>query len=135
MGVYVRFQDRNFDACHVASFLRTLLRHLRGHIILLWDNSRIHKGSPVRKVLAANPRLHVEWLPAYAPELNPVEQIWLNLKGQMANSILETRRHVRRQLHIRTRRVRGSQDALRSFVLASDLPSLAFCTFSDPPSG
>ena len=59
----------------------------------------------------------------YAPELNPVEQIWNDFKGHTANSLLRDERHLRATLHNNTRRVRRSQDKLRSLVLASDLPS------------
>jgi hypothetical protein len=33
-----------------------MLRHLRGHVIVLWDNARIHRGEEVKK-LRAIPRL------------------------------------------------------------------------------
>ena len=46
----------------------------------LWDNGPNHKGDPLRAVRAAYPRLDIEWLPPYAPELNPVERVWLYLR-------------------------------------------------------
>jgi transposase len=70
----------------VAAFLRDLLRHLRGRVIVVWDNGPMHKGEPIRRVLARYPRLQIEWLPPYAPELNPVEALWNHIKyGQLAN--------------------------------------------------
>lgn len=123
MGLYVRFQQDNFKAPDVAKFLRALLRHLPGHIILLWDQGRIHKGPAVRQLRQAHPRLHVEWFPGYAPELNPVEWVWEEFKGHTANSLPEDKQDIRVSLHNNTRRVRRCQDKLRSFVLSSDLPS------------
>jgi transposase len=123
MGLYVRFQQDNFTAPHIAQFLRGILKHLRGEIMLLWDNGKIHKGPAVKQVLEAHPRLHVEWFPGYAPELNPVEQIWKDFKGHNANSLHLVKQEVRISLHANTRRARRSQAKLRSFVLASDLPS------------
>ena len=123
MGLYLRFQPYNFKAIHVEKFLHGLLRHLLGPIVLLWDRGRIHKGPCLAKLLCANPRLHVEWFPAYAPELNPVEFIWEDFKGHTANSLPLDRQDIRLSLHANGRRVRRSQDRLRSFVLASDLPS------------
>jgi hypothetical protein len=41
LGLYLRFQPKNFQAVDVADFLRVLLRHLRGHVVLLWD-PRLH---------------------------------------------------------------------------------------------
>jgi putative transposase len=123
MGLYLRFQPRNFQAIDVADFLRALLRHLRGHIILLWDRGSIHRGAAIEAVQQAHPRLQVEEFPAYAPELNPVEQIWNDFKGHTANSLLQDRRHLYRSLQANSRRVRRSQEQLRSFILASTLPS------------
>jgi transposase len=123
MGLYLRFQSRNFCAEHVATFLRLLLRRLRGPVILLWDNGRIHKGPYMAQLRQDYPRLHIEWFPGYAPELNPVEQVWNDFKGHTANSLFRDRRHLRSTLHNSKRRVCRTQHKLRSFVLASDLPS------------
>ena len=123
MGFYVCLQPANFTAMHVAAFLRGLLRHLRGHVILLWDQGAIHKGPAIAAVERAYPRLHLEEFPAYAPELNPVEQLWNDFKGHTANSLPRDPRDIRRSLQANTRRVRHSQAKLRSFILASELPS------------
>jgi putative transposase len=123
MGLYVCFQPANFTAVHVADFLRALLQHLRGHVILLWDQGSIHRGPAIAEVQQAYSRLHIEELPAYAPELNPVEQLWNDFKGHTANSLPRDRREIRRSLQANTRRVRRSQAKLRSFILASELPS------------
>jgi transposase len=123
LGLYIRFQPHNFQALDVAAFLRALLRHLRGPIILRWDRGSIHGGPAIEAVCQAHPRLHVEEFPAYAPELNPVEQVWNDFKGHTANSLLRDRRDLRRRLSANTRRVRRSQAKLRSFIRSSKLPS------------
>ena len=107
----------------MADFLRALLRHLRGHVIVLWDRGSIHRGPAIEAVCQAYPRLHLEAFPAYAPELNPVEQVWNDFKGHTANSLPRDLRDLRRDLSANTRRVRGSQAKLRSFILSSGLPS------------
>lgn len=123
MGLYVRFQQENFTAVHVVEFLRNLLRHLRGNVILLWDGGQIHKGPIIHELRRRYPRLHVEWFPGYAPELNPVEHIWNDFKGHSANSLFLDKQDIRLDLHSNARRVRRSQAKLRSFILSSDLPS------------
>ena len=123
LGLYARFQQDNFHAVAVGRFLRALLRHLQRHVILLWDRGPNHKGPEIAAVLAAHSRLHVEWFPACAPELNPAEQVWNDFKGHTANSLPLDRHDLRVSLHANARRVRRSQAKLRSFVLASDLPS------------
>ena len=70
----------NVDAEWMVLFLRNLLRHLRGNVILIWDNLNVHKATAVKSFLRRHPRLHSEYLPAYAPELNPVEAVWSHMK-------------------------------------------------------
>ena len=112
MGLYTRFQQDTFTAMDVANFLRMLLCHLRGHVILLWDGAPIHKGEPFRTLQTQFPRLHLERFPAYAPELNPVEWVWKDFKGHTANSLLRDKQHIRQRLHANKRRVSRTQKKL-----------------------
>jgi hypothetical protein len=123
MGLYVRFQPRHFQAVDVADFLRAVLRHLRGHVILWGAQGSIHQGPALTAVRNAHPRLHVEEFPAYALEFNPPEQVWNDWKGHTANSLLGDQRDLRRRLCANTRRVRRSHATLRSFIRSSKLPS------------
>lgn len=123
MGLYAQFRQANFTAVQVATFVRQLLRHRRGPVILLWDGAKIHRGPVIAALQAAYPRLQVERFPAYAPELNPVEWLWNDFKRHMGNALLRHQQDLRLRLHGSTRRVRRTPDKLRSFVLASDLPS------------
>jgi transposase len=86
-GLYFRtIVNGSFAGATVADFLRQLRRHIRGRVIVVWDRWNGHRGPDVRAVEAANPRLHIELLPAYAPELNPVEHLWSQLKwGRLSN--------------------------------------------------
>jgi len=123
LGLYLQLRQNNFKAVHVAKFLRLLLAHLRGHVILLWDGGQIHKGPAINAVCHAFPRLHLERFPGYAPELNPIEQLWNDFKRHTGNTILRGKQDIRLAVHGSARRVRRSPDKLRSFVLGSDLPS------------
>ncbi len=74
-------------------FLIELRRHLRGaKVTLLWDGLPSHRSRRMRRFIASQRNwLVVEPLPAYAPELNPVEALWGNLKGQeLANLCADT---------------------------------------------
>ena len=53
-------------------------------IILIVDNYSSHTAHAVRAWLVEHPRLHLYFLPKYCSHLNPVEPIWLRLKGQIA---------------------------------------------------
>jgi putative transposase len=122
LGLYCHFHFDNITHLEVAAFLRLLLRHLSGHIILLWDGGSIHRGPAVRQLLARHPRLHVERFPAYAPELNPDEQVWNHFKAQLANGSPLSAEDLLNDLTHVARRTRRSPKLLRGFVLESDLP-------------
>jgi transposase len=123
VSIYVCLQEDNFKAVHVGPVLRDLLRQVPGPIILLWDQGQIHKGPVIREVLLDNPRLQTEFFPKYAPELNPVEQVWHDFKSHTANSLPQGKQDIEVSIHANTYRVRRSQDRLRSFIRASELPS------------
>jgi transposase len=89
LGFYFATDARDFfNAERVVVFLRDLLRHLRGKVIVVWDGGSNHKGPLIREFLRRNRRLRLERLPSYAPELNPVEMLWSWLKySRLANFV------------------------------------------------
>lgn len=72
--------DETIRSPQVVKFLRQLLRHVRGSVIVVWDRSNTHRSQETQQYLHRQSRLHVELLPAYAPDLNPQEQIWGHTK-------------------------------------------------------
>ncbi len=74
----------NFNTPTLIPVVQALKRRFRGHpVILLWDGLPAHKSAAMTTYLAQQRRwLTVERLPGYAPELNPTEGLWSNLKGQ-----------------------------------------------------
>lgn len=121
--LYARFHpDQNIRSPEVAQFLRHLLRHLRGHVVLLWDGGRPQKGAVGKEVLSTHPRLHPYPFPGYAPELNPDEFVWNHLKRALANSVPKDLRHLKQLIHCPLQRLRHSQRLLWSCIHASDLP-------------
>lgn len=74
----------NYNTAALIRFLRILRRSFRGRkVILIWDRLNAHKSKEMARYLATQRRwLRIEWLPAYAPDLNPVEMLWGNVKGQ-----------------------------------------------------
>jgi transposase len=121
-GLYAYFFGDNITQVEVALFLRLLLRHLAGAIIVLWDGGAIHGGPEVNALLARHPRLHVERFPAYAPELNPDELVWNYLKRELANGRPDTVTELLDDLTRVTRRLRRAPALLRAFIVGSELP-------------
>ena len=81
--------DANINSLCVADFIRILSRQLDGPIVLIWDRFSAHRSKKVQAFLRAAPNRHAYFLPTYAPELNPVENVWSYLKmNPMANLAL-----------------------------------------------
>jgi transposase len=106
LKAFFRIQDRNVKTNDTLAFLRGLERQVRGPMIVVLDRLNVHKAA-VRRWLAGRrrdgPRVMIEWLPPYAPDLNPVEQIWnngkrVNLANLAPHDAADLRRHVRRSL-------------------------------------
>ena len=73
---YFRLYPDTIRAAEVVDFLGHLLRHLPGQLLVLWDRLSQHKARATQDFIAAqHARLVTGYLPAYAPELNPVEYI------------------------------------------------------------
>lgn len=122
LGFYARFHADNVTSLEIIAFLRQLLRHLQGEVFVIWDGGKIHRSQEVKAFLGQQRRLHVYRFPGYAPELNPVEQVWTHGKRDLSNSVHETRGQMGTHLRRSLGRVRGSQRLLRSCIDHSELP-------------
>ena len=86
--LFFQLKPDSYNAESLIAFLQTLQRELRARkCLLLWDGLPAHKSRKMQDYLTRTRRwLHVERLPSYAPDLNPVETLWSNLKGrELAN--------------------------------------------------
>jgi len=89
-GAQLAFHHRvgAYDTDTLIGALEGLRRFLGGEkATLLWDGLPAHRSHAMRAWLRRQRHwLVVEPLPAYAPDLNPVEPLWSNLKGvELAN--------------------------------------------------
>lgn len=124
LGLYFStLADGYFTAESVAAFLRGLLKHLRGKVVVVWDGGGNHRGPAIRELLRRNRRLTLERLPAYAPDLNPVETVWSWLKyGQLANYVPDDIPELDDEVIDRLVELKFAPDLLRSLWNGSDLP-------------
>jgi transposase len=67
---------RPLDAAH---------QQLHGPVVLVWDGLNTRTSRAMRELIAARTWLTACQLPAYAPDMNPVEPVWSNLKRSLAN--------------------------------------------------
>jgi hypothetical protein len=109
----------NYDTGTLIAVLGELQRFLGGEkATLLWDGLPAHRSRAMRAWLATQRSwLVVERLPAYAPELNPVEGLWSSLKAvELANLTSPTLAEVIDQAHRGIDRVRRTPHLAYSFL-------------------
>lgn len=55
-------------------------QQLGAPIVLVWDNLNVHKDRRLREFINTHDWITCYFLPAYAPDLNPVEGVWSPLR-------------------------------------------------------
>jgi len=117
--LYFQTRPNSYNTESLIAFLKDLRRHLRGsQAILIWDGLPAHKSRIMMQYLHTQRHwLSVERLPGYAPDLNPVEPLWGNVKGQeLANRCSTDLGEAAAALGKGMTRVRESQQLSFSFL-------------------
>lgn len=112
-------QDRALNSKDIVGFLKHLLRHIKGKLLVIWDGAPIHRGHLVKEFLAAGgaKRIHLEALPGYAPDVNPDEGIWNYLKRiELRNVRYADLPHLRHQLRRAVARLRHKRRIIRGCI-------------------
>ena len=116
--------DAYFDNWSVAGFLEAMLQGLEGRFVVIWDGGNMDKGDPIRELRGRfADRLSVERLPAYAPELSPIECLWSWLKySRLSNYAPHDVRELEERAVTELASIRDDQAFLRNLFHASELP-------------
>ena len=116
--LFLSLSPRAIKSNDIVGFVRSLRRHVRDRVVLILDNLPAHRSKMVGDYFKAQePWLRVEWLPAYAPELNPLEDVWANLDGrELANFVPDDMRQLERQVSRGARRIRRHEEVLWGFL-------------------
>jgi transposase len=104
-------------------FLIHLLRHVEGPIIVIWDNHKPHRSFEVQEIMiSSHGRLILEYLPPYAPELNPDEGVWSYLKThELANICVKDTKQLSHELRLAVVRTRHRNGLVQGIVRGTPL--------------
>jgi len=128
--LYFQTREGNYNDATLIEFVRELRRHFRGEqVILLWDGLPSHRSWPMQEFLAKQKDwLEVRRLPGYAPELNPAEGFWANLKSRELANRCETRvKTLGFVARLGADRVRGDRRLLFGFLRQTGLTLGSVC--------
>lgn len=120
IGLYFAIHNRNVRTAEVEAFIRRVQRQLGTPVVVVMDRLSPHKSAARR--LAGDDRFEVEWLPAYAPDLNPVEPAWSHTKyGDLANYVPDDVLDLEIEAEMSLDDAKGDQKLLQSFFHAAGL--------------
>jgi transposase len=113
-----------FNAEAVAEFLQGAVEGLPWPMIVIWDRGNMHRGDPLRELLAQSPgRLDLEPIPPHSPELIPVEQLWKCLKyGRLCNFTPRGAHQLNEAVTRELEAIAEDRELLQSFFHLSALP-------------
>jgi transposase len=122
LRLYFQIHSHNINFEKVMVFITLLHRHLRRKFILVLDRYSAHRKA-VRLMQAEHPDwFEVVWLPAYAPELNPVEMLWNHTKyADLANFIPEDVDDLHQSVAASIENTRTQTHLIRSFFRYAEL--------------
>jgi transposase len=122
--VYSLVREESLNGRHTIAFLVHLIRQIGDHLLIIWDNSPIHRRAEVKAFLAQPAYQHilVEALPSYAPDLNPVEWLWQHVKDvELSNLTCLDLEQLHMELHLALGRTRQRSELIHSFFEAAGL--------------
>ena len=120
IGLYFTIHPRNVKTPEVEAFIRQVQRRLGRPLVVVMDRLAAHRSAARR--LKGDERFVIEWLPGYAPDLNPVEAVWSQTKyTDLANYVPDDVLDLKIEAELALEATRGKQKLLRSFFHAARL--------------
>ncbi len=117
--LYTVTQEETFKGPTIVRFLRHLLQHIPGKLLVVWDRLPAHRSQVIKEFLREGGarRIHLAQLPSYAPDLNPDEGVWnylkrVELKNVCCHNVLELRTELRKAIA----RLRHKTDVVQGFI-------------------
>jgi transposase len=78
---YFRLFNGSIKSPQIVEFLKALQATIGKKLLIIWDRLQAHRSKLVKAhVEAQRGQIAIDYLPAYAPDMNPVECIWGYLK-------------------------------------------------------
>jgi transposase len=113
--IYKRHFQQAVSGAEIVVALQHFQRHIPGPMIIIWERLNAHRATVVQEYLAQHPESDVEWLPPYAPDLNPEEGCHGNVKQYLRNATPANITELRTQVDRGFARLRQRPDLILGF--------------------
>jgi hypothetical protein len=124
---YQRHVDHAIGATDILIALRHFQRFIARPMIVIWDRLHAPRAVIVQDYVAAHPDIDVEWLPPYAPDVNPEEGCHGHITQHLRTAAPATPHDLRVQVHRGFARLRRRPDLILSFVRHAGLSVNQLC--------
>ncbi|WP_350931613.1 transposase [Micromonospora mangrovi] len=114
-------ERRSFSERDYIALLDAAHQQLGGPIVCVWDNLNTHVSAAMRQMIDARDWLHVIRLPAYAPDLNPIEGVWSHLKRSIGDLAVTGVDHLLAIIRNRLKSIQYRPDLLDGFLAHTGL--------------
>lgn len=114
-------ERRSLSEDDYAALITAAHHQLHAPIILIWDGVNTHTSALMRQFTDRHRWLTVVQLPAYAPDLNPVEGLWSALKAGLGNLAVEGLDHLAAILRNRLKRIQYRPELIPGFLAQTGL--------------
>jgi transposase len=114
-------EPKGFREPDFAGLLDAAHQQLGTPIVLVWDGLPGHRSAAMRRLVATRSWLRVYPLPGYAPECNPAENVWSNLRRGLANLAAGTVADLARVTTNRLKRMQYRPGLVDGFLAATGL--------------
>ncbi|MFD3782331.1 transposase [Streptomyces sp. NPDC059985] len=94
---------------------------VRAPIVLIWDRLNTHVSRKMQNLIARRDWLTVFLLPAYSPDLNPVEWVWAHVKRSLANLAVMALDRLEALVRNRLKRLQYRSHTLDGFIAGTGL--------------
>ncbi len=117
-----QIHDDNIRTDEVVAFITQLRKHYQRPLVICLDRWSVHRAAAKRIAASRVKSVDFEWLPAYAPELNPVEARWSHTKyGKLANFVPDDTHHLKQAARSTLKKQQSSHHLKISFFKTARL--------------
>ncbi len=115
-------ERRSLSEADYAELVTAAHHQLHAPVILVWDNLNTHVSAVMRTLAdARRDWLTVIQLPAYAPDLNPAEGAWANMKNGLGNLAASTADQLAAIMKNRLKRIQYRPALIDGFLAQTGL--------------
>jgi len=125
-------EKEGFKKKGLTRFLDNSRKYMREDLLIVWDNAPSHKSKEIKTYLLEQdkhkPAIWLENIPAYSPELNPIEQLWGYLKRKLANQFFKTTKELKQAVIKALEEIKKDKKVITSFFKHKELSCYQFFT-------